>query len=174
MLTLPSEQGQCRDCPRPGGAAGKLAHFTNTNRVLWPEEGYTKGDLIAYYHLVSPWLLPHVAGRPVTLQRYPNGIDAESFFEKNVPRGAPPWVETVTLPSGGRRPEVSYVVCDDESTLLYLANLAAITLHVWTSRVGSLDSPDYVFFGLDPGDGAKAKAKNGAKNGATVRRHRTG
>ncbi|HVA33230.1 MAG TPA: non-homologous end-joining DNA ligase [Candidatus Baltobacteraceae bacterium] len=126
--------------------------LSNLDKVLWPRDGYTKGDLIDYYRSVSSVILPHLRDRPLTLQRYPNGIDGESFFEKRLPKGVPDWVDRVTTTSaeGGRK--VTYIVCNDEATLAYVANLASIPLHVWTSRVESLDEPDFVFFDLDPGE----------------------
>ncbi|MGZ3533505.1 MAG: non-homologous end-joining DNA ligase [Vulcanimicrobiaceae bacterium] len=132
--------------------------LSNLDKVLWPRDGYTKGDLIAYYRSVAKWLIPHLEDRPLTLERYPDGIDGESFFEKQAPRGVPEWVRTVTLPSSSeRRGKTSYIVCDDEPTLVYCANLAAIVLHTWTSRVQSLDEPDYVLFDLDPWEGCTLK-----------------
>lgn len=132
---------------------GHTLQLSNAGKVLWPKDGYTKGDLVAYYRAVAPFLLPHVTGRPLTLQRYPDGVDGPSFFEKDAPRGTPPWVKTVRLPSEyGRRGEVEYLVCDDESTLVFVANLAAIVLHVWTSRLPKADAPDMVLFDLDPGE----------------------
>jgi bifunctional non-homologous end joining protein LigD len=131
--------------------------LSNLDKVLWPRDGYTKGDLIDYYRSVSSFILPHLADRPLTLQRYPNGIDAESFFEKRLPRGVPDWVDrvTTTAAEGGRK--ITYVVCNDEPTLVYVANLASIVLHAWTSRVESLDEPDFVFFDLDPGEQCSLK-----------------
>ena len=128
--------------------------LSNDAKVLWPEDGYTKGDLIRYYREVAPFILPHLAHRPLTLQRYPDGIHGESFFEKNAPRGLPDWIETVGVPSdGARRGEVRFVVCNDEAALVWVANLASIVLHVWTSRVESLDTPEFIFFDLDPDEG---------------------
>jgi bifunctional non-homologous end joining protein LigD len=97
-------------------------------------------------------MLPHVADRPLSLERYPDGIAKQTFFEKNVPRGAPSWLRTVPVEGGEKRAVVNYIVCDDRRTLAYLANMAALTLHVWTSRVERLDEPDFVFFDLDPGE----------------------
>ena len=139
----------------PGGE--RNLKFSNLDKVLWPGDGYTKGDLIAYYRSVAPWIVPHLKDRPLTLERYPNGIDQGSFFEKNAPRGLPEWVQTVKVPSEGKRDFINFVVCNDEPTLLYLANLAALVLHVWTSRVGSLDKPDFVLFDLDPWAGCTIK-----------------
>jgi bifunctional non-homologous end joining protein LigD len=132
---------------------GRTLELSNAEKVLWPEDGYTKADLVAYYRAAAPYLLPHLAGRPLTLQRYPDGIEGPSFFEKDAPRGTPEWVHTVTVPSEyGKRGEVRYAVCDDEPTLVFVANLATIVLHVWTSRIPKLDAPDLLLFDLDPGD----------------------
>ncbi len=133
---------------------GRQLAISNRDKILWPHDGYTKGDLVAYYRAVAPYLLPHLARRPLTLQRYPDGIDASSFFEKHVPRGAPAWIPTVEVPSeNGKHATVTFMLCDDEATLVYVANLASIVLHVWTSREPELDTPEYVFFDLDPFDG---------------------
>jgi bifunctional non-homologous end joining protein LigD len=127
--------------------------LSNLDKVLWPRDGYTKGDLIDYYQRVASYMLPHLRGRPLTLQRYPDGIDKETFFEKQMPRGVPDWVERVTIPTPeGRRSHVTFVVCNDPPTLVYLANLATIVLHVWTSRMPALDEPDFAVFDLDPGE----------------------
>jgi bifunctional non-homologous end joining protein LigD len=127
--------------------------LSNLDKVLWPNDGYSKGDLIAYYQAIAAYALPHLKGRPLTLQRYPNGITGETFFEKDMPRGAPEWVERVTVPTpGGSRGQVTFVLCNDTPTLVYVANLAAIVLHVWTSRVPELEEPDLVIFDLDPGE----------------------
>lgn len=126
---------------------------SNVDKVLWPRDGYTKGDLIDYYNAVAPWMVPHLKDRPLTLERYPNGIDASSFFEKQMPKGTPDWVDRVTIHKPeGRRDKIDYVVCNDAPSLVYLANLAAMILHIWTSRVETLDEPDFVLFDLDPGE----------------------
>jgi bifunctional non-homologous end joining protein LigD len=130
---------------------GRELSLSNLDKVLWPGDGYTKGDLINYYRSVAEWIVPHVRRRPLTMERYPNGIDEAAFWEKNAPRGLPPWVETVDVPSDdGRRKTIAFIVCNDEATLVYVANLASIVLHVWMSRIGSLDRPDYILFDLDP------------------------
>ncbi|MGH7737165.1 MAG: non-homologous end-joining DNA ligase [Candidatus Tyrphobacter sp.] len=127
--------------------------ISNLDKVLWPRDGYTKRDLIAYYHAVAPFALPYLRDRPLTLERFPNGIGASSFFEKNAPQGMPAWIRSVTLDSsGGRHERIRYVLCNDAPALVYLANLAAIVLHIWTSRVRSLDEPDFILFDLDPGE----------------------
>jgi bifunctional non-homologous end joining protein LigD len=127
--------------------------LSNLDKVLWPRDGYTKGDLIEYYERVAPYAVAHLKGRPLTLQRYPNGIDGATFFEKQMPRGTPEWIDRVTVPTpGGSRSHVTFVVCNDTPSLIYLANLATIVLHVWTSRMPALDEPDFVIFDLDPGE----------------------
>jgi bifunctional non-homologous end joining protein LigD len=127
--------------------------LSNLDKILWPTDGYTKGDLIAYYQTIAPHALTHLKGRPLTLQRYPNGITGEAFFEKQMPRGTPDWVEHVTVPTTtGSRSRITFVLCNDTPTLVYLANLATIVLHVWTSRVPALEEPDFIIFDLDPGE----------------------
>jgi len=127
--------------------------LSNLDKVLWPRDGYTKGDLISYYEQVATFALGHLKNRPLTLQRYPNGIDAAAFFEKQMPRGTPDWIDRVTVPTpGGSRSHVTFVLCNDAPSLVYLANLATIVLHVWTSQVPSLEEPDFVIFDLDPGE----------------------
>ncbi len=130
---------------------GRALALTNRAKILWPQDGFTKGDLVSYYRSMAPVLLPHLAGRPLTLQRYPDGIDGQSFFEKNASKYLPDWVPTVTVDSEfGKRSRLRFIVCNDEATLVYVANLGAIVLHVWTSREPALDVPEFLFFDLDP------------------------
>ncbi|MDQ6826048.1 MAG: non-homologous end-joining DNA ligase [Candidatus Eremiobacteraeota bacterium] len=137
---------------------GRKLTISNFDKILWPQDGITKGDLITYYRTVSPYLIPHLKDRPLTLQRYPNGIEAPSFFEKQAPRGVPDWVTTLAVPSHAqKRSNIDYIVCNDEATLVYCANLASIVLHVWTSRMESLENPDYILFDLDPWEGCSLK-----------------
>jgi bifunctional non-homologous end joining protein LigD len=127
--------------------------LSNLDKVLFPRDGYTKGDLISYYRGVSPWLLPYLRDCPLTLQRYPDGVDGPSFFEKHLPKGLPDWVARASLTSpGGSRAKTTYMLCNDEATLTFVANLASIVLHVWTSHVETIEEPDYVFLDLDPGE----------------------
>jgi bifunctional non-homologous end joining protein LigD len=132
--------------------------LSNLDKVLWPRDGYTKGDLIAYYRAAAEVILPYLADRPLTLQRYPDGIDGPSFFEKHLPKGIPDWVARVTASTSESGKKVTYVVCNDEPTLVYVANLASIPLHAWTSRTKALDEPDFIFFDVDPGE--KCTLKN--------------
>jgi bifunctional non-homologous end joining protein LigD len=124
--------------------------FSNLGKVFWPAEGYTKGDLIEYYRVVSPWLLPYLKDRPVVLTRYPDGIEGKSFYQKDAPVFVPEWIRTQRMWSEQTQREIDYFICDDLESLLYLANLAAIPLHVWASRVPTLDRPDWCVLDLDP------------------------
>ena len=126
--------------------------LSNLSKVLYPRDGFTKGDVIDYYRRVTPQIVPHLRGRPLTLQRYPNGIDEESFFEKHVPKGTPDWVERFDASSSENGKSVTFIVCNDEPTLVFVANLASLILHVWTSRIESIEDPDFAFFDLDPGE----------------------
>ncbi len=124
--------------------------FTNLDKVFWPDEGITKGDLIDYYRRIGPWILPYLRDRPLVLTRYPDGIAGKSFFQKDAPAWAPEWVRTERMWSehGGR--EISYFVCDDLDQLLWVVNLGTIPLHVWSSRVATLAQPDWCILDLDP------------------------
>jgi bifunctional non-homologous end joining protein LigD len=120
--------------------------------VYWPAEHYTKGDLIDYYRDMAPWLLPYLRDRPVVLTRFPDGIAGKSFYQKDAPEFTPSWVRTEPIWSEDAAREIRYFVCDDLETLLYLANLGSIPLHLWASRVGSLEQPDWCVIDLDPKD----------------------
>ena len=124
--------------------------FSNLGKVFWPDEGYTKGDLIEYYRAISPWLLPYLRDRPIVMTRYPDGIAGKSFFQKDAPSFAPDWVRLERMWSEHAEREIDYFVCDDVETLLYVVNLGSIPLHVWSSRVDALERPDYSILDLDP------------------------
>jgi bifunctional non-homologous end joining protein LigD len=128
----------------------RTVNFTNLQKVFWPEEGYTKGDLIEYYRSVGPWILPYLADRPVVLTRYPDGVNGKSFFQKDAPGFVPDWIRTERMWSEQAEREIDYFICDDEAGLLYLANLGTIPLHVWASRTSSIDRPDWCVLDLDP------------------------
>ncbi|HEY2166492.1 MAG TPA: non-homologous end-joining DNA ligase [Jatrophihabitantaceae bacterium] len=136
---------------------GRELTLSNLGKVLYPETGFTKGEVIDYYTRIAPVLIPHIADRPMTIKRYPNGVDQPFFFEKNVSRGTPDWVRTVRLPAPGstkNREEIDYVVVDDLPTLVRLANLAALELHVPQWRVtkrARTPRTDLIVFDLDPG-----------------------
>ncbi len=134
----------------PAENAPSKVVISNLDKVFWPEEGYTKGDLIEYYRQVSPWLLPYLRDRPLVLTRYPDGIEGKNFFQKNAPPYIPDWLRTRTMWSEHAQREIEYFVCNDVDSIVYLANLATIPLHVWGSRVASIQSPDWCILDLDP------------------------
>ena len=121
---------------------------------MFPDAGITKGEMCAYYELVAPLMLPHLAGRPVTLERFHKGITEKGFFQKNVAKGAPDWLERVAVPKSDG--VVNYPVVRDERGIMWLANQNCITPHVWTSRVPTLFYPDLCVFDLDPLDDDRA------------------
>jgi bifunctional non-homologous end joining protein LigD len=124
--------------------------FTNLDKVLWPEDGYTKGDLIRYYDHVAGALLPYLYERPCHMLRYPDGIHGKAFYQKDAPSHIPDWVETEVIGSESKGEAIRYIVCNDRDTLVLMANLASIDIHPWFSRRGSPDSPDWAVFDLDP------------------------
>jgi bifunctional non-homologous end joining protein LigD len=125
----------------------KLPPLSNPQKILFPRDGITKQDILAYYLAIAPVLLPHLAARPVTLQRWPDGIDDEAWYQHNAPYPMPPFVQYLAVEKKRR------VIVDNVETLAWLVNLAALTLHVWSCRVSNLDQPDYTILDLDPGDG---------------------
>jgi bifunctional non-homologous end joining protein LigD len=131
---------------------------SNLDKVLFPESGFTKGQLIDYYVKVAPAMLPHVEDRPLTMKRFPDGVDKKFFYEKHVPSHAPDWVRTVRVPSAEGGDAIEYPVVCDLPTLVWAANLATIEMHVPLWIIGKKrrlpGSPDLMVFDLDPGDGA--------------------
>ena len=122
----------------------------NREKVFFPTDGITKGDLLDYYEVIAPVLLPYLRDRPLHLHRFPDGIEGESFYQKNTAAHFPDWIRTVVLESeSGKRP-IRYVICNEISTLLYVVNLGSIDLHPWHSRLSSLDTPDWAVIDLDP------------------------
>jgi bifunctional non-homologous end joining protein LigD len=142
------------DVPRPASPvpAPREVVFSNLDKIFWPDQRYTKGDLIEYYRAISPWLLPYLKDRPVVLTRFPDGITGKSFFQKDAPVFAPEWLRTERIWSEDTQRDIDYFVCNDVESLLYLANLGSIPLHVWGSRVESLERPDWCILDLDPKD----------------------
>ncbi len=136
---------------------GRRLGLSNLDKVLYPDVGFTKGEVIDYYSRIAPVLLPHLAGRAATRVRFPDGVEGISFFEKNRPKGTPDWVRTVTLPTPGSstgRETIDFIVVEDLPTLIWLANLAALELHVhqWTvGPRGGVHGVDRLVFDLDPG-----------------------
>lgn len=131
---------------------GRQLSLSNLDKVMYPAVGFTKAEVIDYYSRIGPALLPHLAGRPVTLKRYPNGVDGESFYEKNCPTHRPEWVHTVEMRGGSRRGQVvRYCLIDSVAHLVWTSNLAALELHPALSAAPDLDRPRCVVFDLDPG-----------------------
>ena len=129
--------------------------ISHPDKVLFPDDGITKADLVDYYRQVAPLMLPLVSGRPVTMQRFPNGIGRGGFLQKQVGDYFPDWIERVTAPNrrtrqGTVREQVTYMVCRDPDDLAYLANQACVTPHVWLSRTPDIYRPDQLVFDLDP------------------------
>ncbi|MEU3336618.1 non-homologous end-joining DNA ligase [Streptomyces sp. NPDC006668] len=133
-------------------AGRRTVQVHRPDKVLFPGDGgakeYTKGDLVDYYRSAAPFLLPHLRGRPLMLERHPDGVEGPRFMQKNTPENYPEWITRVELAKEGGT--VCHTVCDDSATLVYLADQASITLHRWLSRVGSVERPDRMVFDLDP------------------------
>jgi bifunctional non-homologous end joining protein LigD len=130
---------------------GRTLKLTNLDKPLYPAAGFTKGQLIDWQIAIAPALLPHLRDRPLTLKRYPDGVDGKHFYEKQSPRHRPEWVQTVSLPSERSGREVQYTLCQDLPTLVWLANLADIELHPSLSKAEAIDRPTALVFDLDPG-----------------------
>jgi bifunctional non-homologous end joining protein LigD len=126
--------------------------FSNLDKIFWPEEKYTKGDLIEYYRSMAPWLLPYLKDRPVVLTRYPDGINGKSFYQKDAPAFVPDWIQTIPIWSEDTQRDIQYFVANDVETLVYLVNLGTIPLHIWMSRIEDLTRPDWCLIDLDPKD----------------------
>jgi bifunctional non-homologous end joining protein LigD len=129
---------------------GRTVQVTSVAKPFFPETGMTKGDLLAYYRDVAETMLPHLAGRPLNLQRFPNGVEGHGFWQQGASDHFPDWVRTVTVERRGRGGTVDHVVCEDAATIVYLANLATVTFHAWTSTIEHLARPDLVILDLDP------------------------
>jgi bifunctional non-homologous end joining protein LigD len=134
---------------------GKRFRLTHLNKVFFPESGYTKRDLVAYYYRIADYLLPFLKDRPLVLRRYPDGIKGQAFFQKNMPEGVPKWIETLSVPSEGKREDIQYVIANDLASLLYLTGLGCIDHNPWSSRRDDQEHPDYFFFDLDPAEGTE-------------------
>jgi bifunctional non-homologous end joining protein LigD len=128
---------------------GRELKLSNLDKVLYPQAGFTKGDLISYYAAIAPVMLGHLAGRPLTVTRWPDGVDAKSFFQKQAPAHRPEWVRTATVASASK--PIDYTLADDLPALVWLANLAAIELHVPLARADAIERPTALVFDLDPG-----------------------
>ena len=146
LLAGLSRQRAAREAARP-------LHFTNLDKVFWPDHGYTKGDLIRYYDRVAEHLLPYLHERPSHLLRYPDGVGGKAFYQKDLPDHTPDWIVSEEIPSGHRGETIRYLIVNDAAALLYAANLGSIDIHPWLSRRTRRDTPDWAVFDLDPGGG---------------------
>ena len=133
---------------------GRTLSLSNLDKVLYPAAGFTKGQVIDYYTRVAPYVLPHLEGRALTLKRYPNGVEAQYFYEKNAPSHRPDWVNTATIPIRTDGRTIDFVLADDLPTLVWLANLADLELHTSLAKASDPGAPTILAFDLDPGPGA--------------------
>lgn len=125
-------------------------HLTNRDKIFWPDEGYTKGDLLDYYEKIAPWILPWLDDRPLVMTRFPDGIDGKSFFQKDAPGFIPNWIRIEKMWSQSTEREISYLIVDSVEALLYVANMASIPLHIHHSRISNFEHPDWCVLDLDP------------------------
>jgi bifunctional non-homologous end joining protein LigD len=135
-----------------------VVEITNADKVFWPAEGYTKGALVAYYRSIARWMLPYLKDRPVMVVRYPDGIEGKSFFQKDAPEYVPEWIRTERIYSEDSGREIAFFILESAEALAYVANLGAIALHMWSSRVGQLERPDWLLFDIDPKGSTTANA----------------
>ena len=133
---------------------GRVLKLTNLEKVLYPAAGFTKAQVIDFYIRVSPWLLPHLKDRPITMKRYPDGVDKAHFYEKDAPRFTPEWVETFDVPRREGGKPIRYILINELPTLAWAANLANLELHPFLHRAPHIARPTEVVFDLDPGEGA--------------------
>ncbi len=132
----------------------RTVRLSNVDKTFFPEDGYTKGDLIQYYHAVAPLLLPHLAGRALSMARYPDGAAGSFFYEKQCPSHAPAWIVRAPIHSEHRGEPIEFCTAPDAESLMWVANLGCIEMHPWLSRVERPDRPDFAIFDLDPQEGA--------------------
>jgi bifunctional non-homologous end joining protein LigD len=130
---------------------GRRLSLSNLDKVLYPSTGFTKGQVIDYYARIAPALIPHLAGRPVTMKRYPDGVDSEYFYEKNAPKHRPEWVKTSPIWSRHNRRHINYLLVEDLPTLTWLANLASLEIHPSLAKAEDINCPTMMVFDLDPG-----------------------
>ncbi|MFC5213124.1 non-homologous end-joining DNA ligase [Streptomyces coerulescens] len=146
-------------------AGRRTVEVKRVDKVLFPGDGgakeYTKGDLVDYHRSVARFMLPHLRGRPLMLERHPDGLDGPEFMQKNTPEHYPDWITRVDLPKEDGT--VRHTVCDDTATLLYLTDQASLTLHRWLSRTNSINSPDRLVFDLDPADDDFGQVREAAR-----------
>ena len=128
--------------------------LTHLDKPYWPDDGYRKRDLIDYYYNVAPFILPHLKDRPLSLVRFPGGIESEGFYQKDAPLGMPEWVRLAPVMSKDKEGYINFILCDSAETLVWMANSGAIEINPWLSRYQSLDNPDFAVFDIDPSEGS--------------------
>jgi bifunctional non-homologous end joining protein LigD len=124
--------------------------LSNPDKIFWEDQGYSKGDLLDYYFKVSEFILPHLAGRPQSLHRHPDGIKGESFFQKDINFKTPSWIKTFAIANKEKKKDIHYLICSDLDSLIYMANLGCIEINPWLSRMERIDYPDFIVIDLDP------------------------
>ncbi|MBW3666047.1 MAG: non-homologous end-joining DNA ligase [Actinobacteria bacterium] len=154
-VAFPSPVGVIKDGERfRAVGTDRPISFSNIDKAFFPDAGYTKGDLIQYYASVAPVLLPHLAGRPISMSRYPDGIDGPSFYEKRAPGHQPDWMRTVPVPSDSQGGIIDFLLADSPEALMWFANMGCIEVHPFHSTVGHLETPSYAIFDFDPAEGS--------------------
>ena len=144
-LLNPTDESQVRKIN------GHELNFSNLSKIYWPKEKYTKRDLVNYYYQVAPYILPYLYNRPQSLNRYPNGIEGESFYQKDVTGKAPDWIKLFPYHTSDEK-DKNFMLGNDEASLLYMANLGCIEMHPWNSTIENPDNPDWCIIDLDPGE----------------------
>ena len=129
---------------------GRDIILSNLNKIYWPDDGYTKAQLVAHYVDSFPFLVDYLKDRPLVVTRYPHGIKGQYFYQKNAPAGAPDWITTFAVTADDQKRITNYIICNDLSTLVWLINSGVIELHPWLSRTTNIDCPDFAIFDLDP------------------------
>jgi bifunctional non-homologous end joining protein LigD len=151
-VAVKAESSKNKTIDKPMTINGKKLAFTHLDKIYWPDEGYTKGDVVNYYNDIYKYIIPYLKDRPESLLRMPNGIAEKGFFHKDAGTEAPEWVESLPLWSDSAEKEIAYIICNDKPTLLYLANLGCIEINPWNSRKENLDNPDYLVMDIDPSE----------------------
>ncbi|MBD3218286.1 MAG: ATP-dependent DNA ligase [candidate division Zixibacteria bacterium] len=130
-------------------AGNRKLEISNEDKVFFPESGITKGDLIDYYKQAGEMIIPHIKDRPLTMRRFPDGIEGNSFYQKNAPKNIPDWIKTEAVDNreGGK---TNHIICNDVATLIFITNYGNITPHIWLSKLENLEKPDKIIFDLDP------------------------
>ncbi|QGT98886.1 ATP-dependent DNA ligase [Candidatus Syntrophocurvum alkaliphilum] len=133
---------------------GNELTLSNLDKFLWPDQGFTKGELIKYYSVIAPYLINHLKNRPLVVTRYPDGITDKFFYQKNAPTHTPEWIKTHSIYSSDSKRYINFILVEKLSDLVWLANQACIEMHPWLSSVESLDFPDFAVFDIDPSEGS--------------------